>query len=197
MQFPTRIPDRLGDAPHIFDLFLTSNPSAYSVKLSSLLCSSDHNFISVTCFIAPVQPQDQPKRRCFWHFNSAKWQDLRQCYSNFPWDDYCFHVRDPSLCAKRITEVIISGMELYIPHTFSNTKANKSWFNSACSRAINDREAAHKRYRSHLSAETHALHISTRNHAKSILQLTKSSLINRKYQSFSNSNSFRVLASNQ
>ena len=23
--------------------------------------------------IAPVRPQDQPKRRCFWHFHSAKW----------------------------------------------------------------------------------------------------------------------------
>ena len=70
---------------------------------------------------------------------SAKWEDLRKYYSDFPWDDYCFHVRDPSLCAERITEVIISSMELYIPHTFSNTKAKKPWFNSPCSRAINDK----------------------------------------------------------
>ena len=87
--------------PNILDLFLTSNPSAYSVKLSSPLDSSDHNLISVTCSIAPVQPQDPPKQRCFWHFNSAKWEDPRQYYSDFPWDDYCFHVRDPSLCAER------------------------------------------------------------------------------------------------
>ena len=65
--------------------------------------------------------------------------------------------------------MIISGMELYIPHSFSNTKAKKSWFNSACSRAVNNREAAHKWYRSHPSAETHALYIYARNHAKSIL----------------------------
>ena len=95
-----------------------------------------------------------PKRRCFWHFNSARWEDIRQYYSDFPWDDYCFHVRDPFLCAERITEVIIPGMELYIPHTFSNNKGKKTWFNSACSRAVKDREAAHKQYRrtrSHLS----------------------------------------------
>ena len=104
MQFLIRIPDRLEDTPNILDLFLTSNPSAYSATLSSPLVSFEHNLTSVTCSITPVQPQNPPKRRCFWHF---------------PWDDYCFHVRNPSLSAERITEVIISGMELYIFHTFS------------------------------------------------------------------------------
>ena len=159
-----------GDTPNILDLFLTSNPSTCSVKLSS---------------------QNPPKRRCFWHFNYAKWEDLRQYYSDFPWDDFCFHVRDPSLCAERITEIIISGMELYIPHTFFNTKAKKPWFNSACSRAVKDREAAHIRYRSHPSAETYALYTFARYHIKSILQLTKNSFINRKCQNLSNSNSSR------
>ncbi|MPC86172.1 hypothetical protein E2C01_080988 [Portunus trituberculatus] len=40
-------------------------------------------------------------------------------YADFPWNDYCFRVRDPSLCAERIAEVIVSGMEAYIPHSFS------------------------------------------------------------------------------
>ena len=83
-----------------------------------------------------------------------------------------------------MTEVIVSGMESYIPHTFSNTKAKKPWFDSACSRAVKNREAAHKRYRSHPSAETHTLYISARNHAKSTHQLTKNSFINRKCQSY-------------
>ena len=56
-------------------------------------------------------------------------------------------------------------------HTFSNTKAKKTWFNSACSCAVKDSEAAHKRYRSHPSAETHALYISALNYVK-FLQLT-------------------------
>ena len=191
VQHPTRIPDRLGDTPNILDLFLTTNPSAYSVKLFSPLGSSDHNLISVTCPIAPVPSRDPPKRRCFWHFNSAKWEDLRQYYSDFPWNDYCFHVKDPSLCAERITEVIVSGMEAYIPHTFSNPKARQPWFNSACSHAVRDREVAHKRYRKHPSPETHALYISARNHAKSLLQLTKNSFIHRKCQNLSESNSSR------
>ena len=82
VQFTIRIPDRLGDTPNILDLSLTSNPSAYSVKFSSLLGSSNHNLISGTCSITSVQPQDLPKRRCFWHFNSAKWEDLGQYYSD-------------------------------------------------------------------------------------------------------------------
>src|SRR6201990_2101591 len=42
VQLPTRIPDRLGDEPNILDLFLTSNPSPYTVKLFPPLGSSDH-----------------------------------------------------------------------------------------------------------------------------------------------------------
>ena len=59
-----------------------------------------------------------------------------------PWDDYCFHVRDPSLCAERITEVIISGMESYIPRAFSNTKAKKTWFNLAYFRAVKNKDSS-------------------------------------------------------
>ena len=173
VQFPTRIPDRLEDTPNILDLFLTSNPSAYSVKLSSPLGSSDNNFISVICSITPVQPQDPPRRKCFWHFNSAKWEDLKQYYSVFPWDDFCFHVRDPSLCAERITEMIVSGMDIYIPNTFSNTKAMKNpgltllvLMLSKIERWLTNSTVVIP------SVETHALYMFARNHAKSILQLS-------------------------
>ena len=56
-------------------------------------------------------------------------------------------------------------------------------------RAVKDREGAHKRFRSHPSAETHALYISARNHAKFILQLSKNSFINKNCQNLSNYNS--------
>ena len=109
-------------------------------------------------------------------------------FSDFPWNDYCFQVRDPSMCAQRITEVIVSGMEAYIPHTFSTPHAKKPWFNHACSRAIKDREVAHKRYLSLPSPTNHNLYISARNRAKSTLRLTKNSFINRKCQNLTNSN---------
>ncbi len=55
-------------------------------------------------------------------------------FSDFTWNDYCFQDRDPSVIAQRITEVIVSGMEAYIPRTFSTPHAKKLWFNHACSR---------------------------------------------------------------
>ncbi|MPC39406.1 hypothetical protein E2C01_032941 [Portunus trituberculatus] len=107
VQHPTHIPDHLGDTPNILDLFLTSNPSAYSVTLLSPLGSSDHNLISVSCPNSPISPQDPQKQRCLWHFASASWGDLRKYYADFPWNDYCFCARDPSLCAECITESIL------------------------------------------------------------------------------------------
>ena len=131
VQHPTRISDRLGDTPNISDFFLTSKPSAYSVTLSSPLGSSDHNLIFVSCPISPIPPQDPPKRRCLWRFASASWADLMRYFADFPWNDYCFRDRDPSLCAERITEVIVAGMEVYIPHSFFQCKSSKPWFDPA------------------------------------------------------------------
>ncbi|MPC45098.1 hypothetical protein E2C01_038783 [Portunus trituberculatus] len=37
-------------------------------------------------------------------FASARWGDQRSYYADFPWNDCCFHVGDPSLFTKRITE---------------------------------------------------------------------------------------------
>ena len=82
-------------------------------------------------------------------------------------------------------------MEAYIPHTFSVPNAHKPWFNFTCSRAVKDREVAHKRYRRNPSQVNHDLYISARNHAKSVLQLAKNSFTHRKCQNLSNSNSPR------
>ena len=124
-------------------------------------------------------------------FSSASWEDLRRYYADFPYNDYCFRVRDPSLCAERIIEVIVSGMEVYIPHSFSRPKPSKPWSITACSRDIHDREMAHKRYLSLPSPESQTLYISARNHAKSVLQLAKNFFIHRKCQNLSRSNSPR------
>ncbi len=112
-------------------------------------------------------------------------------FSDFPCNDNCFQDRDPSVCAQCITEVTVSGMEAYIPRTFSTPHTKKTWFNHACSRAVQDREAAHKRYQSLRTPVNNDLYISARNRAKSILRLTKNNFINRKCQNFAFSNSSR------
>ena len=105
-------------------------------------------------------------------YTVACWGDLRRNCANFPWNDYCFRVRDPSLYAEHITEVIMSVMEAYIPHSFSRPKPLKPWFNTACFRAVHDRERwPTKRFLSLPSPESHALYISAQNHAKSVFYL--------------------------
>ncbi|MPC51651.1 hypothetical protein E2C01_045503 [Portunus trituberculatus] len=64
VQYPIRVPDRLGDTPNILDLVLTDSPSAYAVILSSPSGSSDHNLISVSCPNSPISSHDPSKRRC-------------------------------------------------------------------------------------------------------------------------------------
>ncbi|MPC51605.1 hypothetical protein E2C01_045454 [Portunus trituberculatus] len=61
VQHSIRIPDCLGDMPNILDFFLTSNPSAYAVTLSSPLGSSYHSLMSVSCPISPIPLHDSPK----------------------------------------------------------------------------------------------------------------------------------------
>ncbi|MPC70253.1 hypothetical protein E2C01_064495 [Portunus trituberculatus] len=67
--------------------------------------------------ISPIPPQDLPRRRCIWCFASASCEDLGRYYADFPWNDYGF--RATLICAEHITEVIVSGTEAYIPHSFS------------------------------------------------------------------------------
>ncbi|MPC63493.1 hypothetical protein E2C01_057591 [Portunus trituberculatus] len=113
----TRVPDRLGDTANILHLFFTSNRSGDAVTLSSPLGFSYHNTIFVSC---SIPPQDPSRLRCLWRFASASLESLRMYYADFSWNDFCFRVIDPSLCTKRITEVILSGMKAYISHSFLN-----------------------------------------------------------------------------
>ena len=98
---------------------------------------------------------------------------------------------DPPLCAERITKVMVSDMEAYILHSFSQPKSFKPCFNPAYSRSIHDKEGAHKKYLSLPSSDSHALFVSNQNQVKSVLQLTKHYFSNRKYQILSNSTSLR------
>src|ERR1044072_8788932 len=78
VHFPTHIPDRLGDEPNILDLFLTSYPSPYAIKLFPPLGSSDHLLISVSSSISSGLPQERPPplgKRRLWYFGAANWSD--------------------------------------------------------------------------------------------------------------------------
>ncbi len=106
-------------------------------------------------------------------FASASWGYLRWHYADFPWNDYCFHIIDPSLCVEHMTGDSVWHGGVHSSLFFSLVLGLPNLGLTACSRAINDREVAHKRYLNFPSPESHALYISARNHAKSVLQLAK------------------------
>lgn len=79
----------------------------------------------------------------------------------------------PSVCAQHVIEVIVSGMKVCIPHTFSGMKAWKPWFSWTSSCAVKDGGATHRLYYCLSPSEIYTLYISDRDHATFVLQLTK------------------------
>src|ERR1700755_1404185 len=72
---------------NMLDLFLTSYPSLYNVKLFPFLGLSDHLRISVSCSVSSSLRQERPPpsvRRRFCHFGAANWSDLQLYFSDFP-----------------------------------------------------------------------------------------------------------------
>lgn len=124
VQEPTRVPDRVGDFANLLDLFLTSNPEAYTITVNPPLGSSDHKLISASCTLDSCV-KEVHKPRTIWHYRSANWDDLKEHFLSFPWLEVCFRSNDPSVCAREVTEVILAGMEAYIPYSkkiISNSK---------------------------------------------------------------------------
>ncbi|MPC32023.1 hypothetical protein E2C01_025326 [Portunus trituberculatus] len=110
VQHPTRIPDRLRDTSNILYLFLTSNPSAYAVTLSSSLDSSNHNLISISCPISPIPPQDPQSGGASGILSLPIGGDLRRVNAGVvQWNHVCFGVRGVS---KRIRSNPVHGLNL-------------------------------------------------------------------------------------
>lgn len=102
-----------------------SHPSADIVEPFSPLGYSNHSLIYLSCHIAPVR---------LWILlrgGVCGTIELRQCTQDFPWNNFCFHDRDPTKCAILITEAIFSGIDAYNPNSFSHSTSNNS-FNHAC-----------------------------------------------------------------
>ena len=140
---PTRVPDRAGDASNILDLFLTSSAHSYSpILVSAPLGSSDHCLISARRpFDSP--PAHKPDKRILWKFSSADWDGLRSFYASLPWNDICFRSDNVDYAVSSVSELILEGMNLYIPHQASaGIKGSPKWFSSNCDVAIQSKNSA-------------------------------------------------------
>ncbi|KAA5676903.1 hypothetical protein F3G23_29600, partial [Klebsiella pneumoniae] len=135
---PTRVPDIEGHEPSLLDLLLTTDPGGYSVVVDAPLGSSDH------CLIRAATPLSRPSRRTttryrrVWQYLSADWDGLREFYASYPWGRFCFSSADPDVCADRLKDVVLQGMELFIPSSEVPVGGrSRPWYNNA------SRDAAH------------------------------------------------------
>jgi hypothetical protein len=146
---PTRIPDRYGDAANTLDLFLTTHPNNYKVNISSPLGSSDHCVITAQSEIVDDRTRTKPQPRTIWQFKNADWDGLRSFYSGAQWP----FSDDPSASATGVDDIILEGMNLFIPHKVLLKRPDNPWFDLSCQAACNLKE---QKYRSHKSNPTAA-----------------------------------------
>lgn len=95
--------------------------------------------------------------------------DLRLCNSDFSCNEYCFCVTTSSICLQLISKVIVSCTDMYIPHSFSNTKTRKLWFTLACCRVVRYKKVDHREFYVLQCPETHYSYFLPRNARSDIL----------------------------
>ena len=159
---PTRVPNHHDHAANTLDLFFTFNHQNYTYTVSSPLGYSNHCNVSVTSSFTPP-PLIPPTQRHLWHFENAQRADMSNFLLDFPWNDYCFWIRDPDLRTTAFGEVADLGMRAYIPYSLITFSPSSPWFDHAFSSAISDREGAHQSFQASPSELTHATFISARN----------------------------------
>ena len=106
---------------------------------------------------------------------------------DFPWDDYCFRSGDPDVVAPLVTDVMVAGMEAYVPHSDKTFSPSKPWFDHACSMAVEAKKRAFRSYQSSPSDLTRTAFISARNRCKNKIRRAKASFYKRKVDSLTRS----------
>ena len=80
----------------------------------------------------------------------------------------------------RVTEVITSAIEAYVPSTVKTFSPTKPWFDRACSKAVQSKERSHMSFQTSPSPITHTSFNSARNRCTTKLRKRKFSFIKRK-----------------
>ncbi|CAK1596057.1 unnamed protein product [Parnassius mnemosyne] len=142
---PTRIPDVEDHTPSLLDLLLTSHPDGYQVSVDAPLGSSDH------CLIRSVVPLTLPSRlrsagcRRVWHYRSADWDGMRSFFASYPWGRVCFSPDDHSAVADSVTDVVLQGMELFIPSSVVPIGGrSQPWFGRSCKTALRSKQECYQ-----------------------------------------------------
>lgn len=142
---PTRVPDVENHKPSLLDLLLTSHPDDYKVSVDAPLGSSDH------CLIRSTVPLLRSSRLSFsgcrrvWHYRSADWDGMRSFFASYPWRQVCFTPDDPNAVADSVADVVLQGMELFIPSSVVPIGGkSQPWFGHSCKVAIRQKQASYQ-----------------------------------------------------
>ncbi|XP_013175252.1 PREDICTED: uncharacterized protein LOC106123457 [Papilio xuthus] len=130
---PTRISDVADHTPSLLDLLLTSHPDSYQVSVDAPLGSSDHCLIRTSVPIS-VCPRFKPIGfRRVWHYRSADWDEMRSFFASYPWERVCFSLDDPDAVADSVADVVLQGMDLFIPSSVVPIGgSSRPWFGRSC-----------------------------------------------------------------
>lgn len=174
---PTRIPERPNDSANTLDLVLTSEPNLYkSVSVTAAIGSYDHNLITITHPHNPFDRSPKPKRK-LWNYSKADWSELRNFFSCFPWKEITLS-NDPSASALAISEIILLGMDLFIPFTnTTGTSSSSSWFIHQCAAAIQEKIRLFQAWHSSRSEVFRQAYVVARNSCHTLIDETKNSFI--------------------
>ncbi|XP_045509327.1 uncharacterized protein LOC123704883 [Colias croceus] len=183
---PTRIPDVEDHTPSLLDLFLTSSPDNYKVSVAAPLGSSDHCLIQSTVPLTYQFRSRPATTRRVWHYGSADWDGMRTFFSSYPWRQVCFADEDPDACADCVADVVLQGMELFIPNSVVPVGGkSQPWFGQSCREASRTKPDRYRNWAEALAAEDpEAKHLkklynSASRSLKRKIAEAKSSFINR------------------
>ena len=112
---PTHYPRTTNQRFYLLDLFLTSGPLKYNVKVNTPLRNSDHCLVKALYSISPTTSNHASNVRTLWHYASARWNDINNFFLNFNWS-VCF-LDDVNSAVEAVTKTILLGMLKFIPST--------------------------------------------------------------------------------
>ena len=171
---PTHIPCVDGHSQNILDLFMTSHPEKYDVKLLAPLGNSDHHTISTSFSYTSLRTVSAPApKRIVWQYEKANWSELNRFFLCFNWK-LCFLDRNITSAAKMVEEIILLGMRSFIPSKNVSIKPkDHSWFNATCRDAVRSKEEAFRNWRFNKNAHTDDVRKQVRNRCNAILRRQK------------------------
>ena len=127
---------------------------------------------------------------------------MRNFFSAFPWNDYCFKNKNATECASVFSEVIQMGIEQYVPFKrVTGKQDSKPWFNKSCSEAVTPKNNAFHNWSSNQSDSNRVIPTKVRDHCKKTIDNPMKSFIQRKADRLaacpSGSNSIQFLSINK